>query len=79
MRDPSGMPGKHGPHLPEDTDSLFAISLVEQAAEIEEVCVFPAGMGLGDVIFRHVDRDPVDNNMAGFISMNPQGAGGAVR
>lgn len=54
------------------TDSLFARSLVEQAAEIEEVCVFPAGMWLGDVIFRHTDEDPVEKNMAGFISMNPQ-------
>lgn len=68
---PMGCLEKHGPHLPVGTDSLWAVALTEEAASVEEVCVFPGGMWLGDVMFRHSDKDPVANNMAGFISMNP--------
>ena len=69
---PLGCLEKHGPHLPVGTDSLWAIALAEEAASVEEVCIFPAAMWLGDVMFRHTDTDPVSNNMSGFVSMNPQ-------
>ena len=68
---PLGCLEKHGPHLPVGTDSLKAIKLIEEAAEIEEVCVFPIGMWMGDVMGAKNIKDPLDKNSAGFIGISP--------
>ena len=50
---PIGCMEKHGQHLPVGMDSLFIQKLCEQAAELEEVVVFPNAMWLGDVSCYH--------------------------
>lgn len=69
---PLGCLEKHGQHLPVGTDSLTAKRIVEDAAAIEEVTVFPAGMWLGDVCGYHANTDPVGKRKRGGIGINPQ-------
>lgn len=68
---PLGCLEKHGPHLPVGTDSIYATVITEEAADLEEACVFPAGMWLGDVMAFHPETDPIGNHKAGFICINP--------
>ncbi len=68
---PLGCLEKHGQHLPMGTDTLKAIGLVEDAAAIEEVTVFPAGMWLGDVCGFHADPYPERSRKRGGIGINP--------
>ena len=46
---PLGCLEKHGQHLPVGTDYYLAESMVNEAAEIADVVVFPTGFWLGDV------------------------------
>jgi len=50
---PIGCTEKHGQHLPVGCDTIHANGLVELAAEMEEVVVFPATMWLGEVSGYH--------------------------
>ena len=50
---PIGCTEKHGQHLPVGCDTIHAKGIVEMAAEMEEVVVFPATMWLGDVTGYH--------------------------
>lgn len=68
---PLGCIEKHGQHLPVGTDSLKCIRLVEDAAAIEEVTVFPAGMWLGDVCGYHSRTEPGKLRKRGGIGINP--------
>lgn len=69
---PMGCLEKHGQHLPVGIDSIKARGLAEQAAKIEEVMVFPAGLWLGEVAGFHADTDPGANRKRGGIAINPQ-------
>jgi len=68
---PLGCLEKHGQHLPVGTDSLKAAKLAEDAAAIEEVTVFPAGMWLGEVCGFHALEDPGATRKRGGIAMKP--------
>jgi len=68
---PLGCLEKHGQHLPVGTDSLKCIRLVEDAAAIEEVTIFPAGMWLGDVCGFHSKTEPEKLRKRGGIGINP--------
>lgn len=69
---PLGCLERHGAHSPVGTDSIKAIAIAEEAAELEEVMVFPAGMWLGDVYGVHGLDDPYPYKKAGYIAMNPR-------
>lgn len=68
---PLGCLEKHGQHLPVGTDSLKAMRMAEDAAAVEEVTVFPAGMWLGEVSGFHADEDPGAIRKRGGIGINP--------
>ena len=51
---PIGCLEKHGQHLPVGCDTLLAKGIVELAAEMEDVVIFPAAMWLGDVTGFHI-------------------------
>lgn len=65
---PLGCLEKHGPHLPLGTDSMKAKACVEQAAEMEDVVIFPTGLWLGDVMGAHARINP---KSPGYIGLNP--------
>lgn len=69
---PLGCLEKHGQHLPVGTDSLKAMKLAEQAAELEDVVIFPGGMWLGDVAGYKTVTDPKAARLRGGIGINPQ-------
>ena len=69
---PIGCLEKHGQQCPVGTDSLYAQKIVEEAAELEEVVVFPTGMWLGDLCGAHTQKDPIGAKQAGFISLSPE-------
>jgi len=68
---PMGCLEKHGQHLPVGCDSLKAIGVVEEAAALEDVMVFPTGLWLGDVCQFHADADPGAVRKRGGIGLNP--------
>ncbi len=69
---PLGCLEKHGPHLPLGTDSMKARACVEQAAEMEDVVIFPTGLWLGDMIGIQSRTDPERVLKAhGGISLSP--------
>lgn len=65
---PLGCLEKHGYHLPLGVDSIRGKDVLEMAADIEDVMVFPTGMWLGDMIGSK--SHPVENNH-GAISLKP--------
>ena len=65
---PFGCMEKHGPHMPLGTDSMKAKACVEQAAEMEDVVVFPTGLWLGDVMSSHSNDAPT---APGYIGLSP--------
>ena len=69
---PIGCVEKHGQHLPLGTDIIAARAVVEQAAQMEEVVVFPNAMWLGDVMELHSQKDPFTTGYEGFIALNPK-------
>jgi len=69
---PIGCLEKHGQQCPVGTDSLYAQKIVEEAAELEEVVVFPTGMWLGDVTGAHKQKDPIGTGKAGFIALRSE-------
>lgn len=69
---PLGCLERHGAHSPVGTDCIKAIAIAEEAASMEEVMVFPAGMWLGDVFGVHSVKDPYPIKKAGYIAMNPR-------
>ena len=69
---PIGCIEKHGQHLPVGTDSLHGIGIAERAAEIADVCVFPAAMWLGDVVTYHPLNVPSNHRMSGYMCMDPE-------
>lgn len=70
---PMGCIEKHGQHLPVGCDSIEARGLVEMAAQLEEVVVFPTGMWLGDVTAYHsLEGEMITRNRnRGGIGINP--------
>lgn len=68
---PLGCLEKHGQHLPVGIDSIKCMALTEQAAELEEVMIFPAGMWLGEVSGNHSNIDPGATHKRGYIAINP--------
>lgn len=50
---PIGCIEKHGQHLPVGCDAIHSMGLVEMAAELEDVMIFPNAMWLGDVTGYH--------------------------
>lgn len=69
---PMGCVEKHGQHLPLGTDTIAVRAVVEQAAEMEEVVVFPSSLWLGDLSGIKPIQDPFAVNLAGFICLNPR-------
>ncbi len=69
---PLGCMEKHGQQLPVGTDSLQSMRITEEAAELEEVMVFPTGMWLGDLCGANNIKNPADKGKAGFISLKPE-------
>lgn len=67
---PIGCLEKHGPHEPLGTDFFIAKEIVELAAELEDVMVFPVGAWLGDMVGIHGNprRNEINH---GTISLNP--------
>lgn len=55
------------------TDSFHGIGIAERAADIEDVCVFPAAMWLGDVVTYHPLKNPINDRMSGYMCLNPIG------
>jgi len=69
---PIGCMEKHGQHLPVGTDSIVAEGIVNMAAELEEVVVFPATYWLGVAIQMHPDTEPEKRRKRGYVAINPQ-------
>lgn len=69
---PIGCLEKHGQQGPVGTDSLKAIKVAEEAAELEEVMVFPTGMWLGDMSGSNTVDNPAEKRKAGNISMKSE-------
>lgn len=68
---PMGCLERHGSHSPVGTDPLKAIAIAEEAAELEDVMIFPTGMWLGDVFGARNIKDPIAAGHAGYIALNP--------
>ena len=68
---PLGCIEKHGQQLPVGTDGLAVTGIVQQAAELEDVVVFPTGYWLGDLTGAHARKDPIASGHAGYISLKP--------
>jgi len=68
---PLGCLEKHGQHLPVGTDFLVADGVVNMAAELEEVVVFPTGHWVGVSIHQHRNEHPERDRKRGFIGLNP--------
>ena len=59
---PIGCLEKHGEHLPVGSDYYIAKTIIEAAAEVEDVMIFPTGHWLGDVSsYRIRERFPAKN------------------
>lgn len=66
---PLGCTEKHGPHLPLGTDSFEVRHHAEQAAELEEVVVFPTAPWFGDMMDNHPFDYQEKNH--GCITLSP--------
>ena len=55
---PIGCTEKHGQHLPVGTDYMEAITIVKEAAKLEDVVILPVGAWLGEVSCFHSFKDP---------------------
>ena len=68
---PIGCIEKHGQHLPVGCDAIHSMGLVEMAAELEDVMIFPNAMWLGDVTGYHSLRGdlPKERRNRGGIGM----------
>lgn len=62
---------KHGQHLPVGTDSLKGDGIVKEAAELEDVVIFPTTMWLGNVCGLHTITNPGECGKHGFIAISP--------
>lgn len=71
---PLGCLERHGSYCPVGTDPIKAIAIAEEAAQLEDVVVFPTGMWLGDVFGAHSLTDPFSVKKAGYIAINPRTA-----
>ena len=60
---------KHGQHLPLGTDDFIVESVVDAAAEIEDVVVLHTGPWFGDVAGFHADKDPDSVRRMGNIGI----------
>lgn len=71
---PLGCLETHGEHLATGCDSVNVIHAVNQAAELEEVVVFPTGLWLGDMIGSHAmdAQDACVKHKRGNIALSPQ-------
>jgi len=69
---PLGCMEVHGEHLPAGCDYYQAVAYVEEAAKIEDVCVFPTGFWLGDVGGANNYKDPIGQKKAGYICLSPE-------
>jgi len=66
---PIGCIEKHGQHLPVGCDAIHSMRLVEMAAEMEDVMIFPNAMWLGDVTGYHAVHNPGEVRRRGGIGM----------
>lgn len=62
---------KHGQHLPVGTDTLKGDMILRMAAEIEEVCVFPASF-VGNVMGYHSIKNLDERNWRGGVGLSPE-------
>lgn len=69
---PLGCLEKHGQQCPVGNDSLKAMRITEEAAELEEVMVFPTGMWLGDLCGANLIENPIEKGNAGYIGLKPE-------
>lgn len=66
---PLGCLEKHGQHLPVGTDYIEAVDVIEEAAKLEDVVIFPTGAWLGEVSCFHAFRDPAGAKLRGCIGI----------
>ena len=69
---PLGCLEKHGQQCPVGNDSLKAMRITEEAAELEEVMVFPTGLWLGDLCGANTIENPIETGSAGYIALKPE-------
>ena len=69
---PLGCLEKHGQQCPVGNDSLKAKRITEEAAELEDVMIFPTGMWLGDLCGANTIEDPLSIGQAGYIVIKPE-------
>lgn len=70
---PLGCLETHGEHIVTGCDSLKAMAMVEKAAEMEDVVIFPTGMWVGDLFGYHA-KDPAEtaaSRKRGNIAISP--------
>ena len=66
---PIGCTEKHGQHLPVGTDYMEAITIVKEAAKLEDVVILPVGAWLGEVSCFHSFKDPGAVKLRGCIGI----------
>ena len=71
---PLGCMEKHGQHLPVGTDSIKVQHVLNEAAKIEDVMIFPVTMWLGDVCSYHAVQGEKleERRMRGGIGISPE-------
>jgi len=66
-----GCSEKHGQHLPVGIDTMMGTNIVEEAAKLEDVVIFPSAIWLGDVVGLHSETDVKEKKLHGYVSLNP--------
>jgi len=69
---PLGCIEKHGQHQAVGIDYIKACNIIEEAAKLEDVVIFPTGAWVGDVCSSHSMKTPGEKRKRGYIGINPK-------